>query len=196
MGKESDPTQWRLPHLDIWQRALAEEMDEASARRLLMLVQARYDELYSTRTRFSHSALRMHLEDNILPGLALYQVLRGEGQSEEAALKSVERLFEAAMEPRRRQTAMIGRLPIFYHLTRGSTRWIMDRNFPAEGWDTEWVEVSSKVVAFDIRRCFYLDTLTAYDAPELTPVFCNLDDFMYGRGDDCCDFRFYRATRQ
>jgi hypothetical protein len=71
-----------------------------------------------------------------------------------------------------------------------------------------WIENSAELVAFDIHRCFYLDVLTAYDAPELTPLYCHLDDLLVenvspymrwartqtlGRGGVCCDFRYRRV---
>jgi hypothetical protein len=86
----------------------------------------------------------------------------------------------------------------------------MRSSFPPQGWDTEWVEVSSQAVAFNLHRCFYVDVLTEYGAAELTPFYCRLDDLIYedvsphvrwdrtktlGRGDDCCDFRFTRVRR-
>jgi hypothetical protein len=76
-----------------------------------------------------------------------------------------------------------------------------------EGWSTTWLEDSPARVAYDLTGCFYLDTLTAYGAPELTPSFCRMDDLLYGRlerarwgrtgtlarGDARCDFRFTRV---
>lgn len=83
------------------------------------------------------------------------------------------------------------------------------RLFPSSGWQIEWVENSRRRVAFNIRRCFYLDVLTRYGAPELTPAFCDLDNIpgemlkpnvvferksTLGRGAACCDF-CYRNGR-
>ena len=71
-------TSRRMPGLSAWQRALAEKRGEAEAAMLAARVQARYDELCAQRPHFANIALRAHLEGNILPGLALYQVLREE----------------------------------------------------------------------------------------------------------------------
>jgi hypothetical protein len=71
----------------------------------------------------------------------------------------------------------------------------------------EPVEDNDRCFAYDVHRCFYLDVLTAYGAPELTALYCKMDDLMYealpptitweraktlGRGDDRCDFRWCR----
>ena len=81
----------------------------------------------------------------------------------------------------------------------------MRRAFPRQGWDAEIIEDSEQSFAINMRSCFYLDVLTAYGAPELTPVFCRMDGLLYeglpeaiawertqtlGEGGDCCDFRW------
>jgi len=87
----------------------------------------------------------------------------------------------------------------------------MRLNFPAEGWETEWVETSGDEISFNMTRCFYLDVLAEHGVPELTALYCKMDDLTYddvspqvkwdrkhtmGRGDDCCDFRFERVRRR
>src|ERR1051326_5530126 len=68
----------RMPNLKTWQRALIEKHGEVQGAILAARAQARYEEFYNERPRFTHPALRWHLEQNILPGLALYQALREE----------------------------------------------------------------------------------------------------------------------
>ena len=83
------------------------------------------------------------------------------------------------------------------------------REYPEEGWDIEWLDVSGEQIAYTINRCFYLDVLLEYDVPELTAQYCRVDHLIYeglsphakwarkgalGRGDDCCDFRFERVN--
>ena len=79
------------------------------------------------------------------------------------------------------------------------------KQFPPEGWDTTYIEISPDRIAFNMTRCFYLNTLTAHGAPELTASFCRSDDVMaelfppsirfirphtLGRGDAVCDFQY------
>lgn len=86
----------RMPRLDAWQRALAKQWGEAGAAMLASRVLARHQALYARRPHFARRALRVHLERDILPGLALYQVLLEETGAQEDALAEVEDLFEAA----------------------------------------------------------------------------------------------------
>jgi hypothetical protein len=196
-----------MPHRDLWFREIAGLLGAVPGHALMERVEARYAALYEARTHHDHPALMEHLEENILPGLALYQALREDGHHEQAALKTVERLFVLSMGQRRGQLGRLGRLPLFFSLLRALTRRIMARSYPPSGWDVSWPREGRKVVAFDIHRCFYLDVLTEYGAPELAPVYCRLDDLLYeglwpgvrwqrtgtlARGDGCCDFRFYR----
>ncbi|HEU5102344.1 MAG TPA: L-2-amino-thiazoline-4-carboxylic acid hydrolase [Roseiflexaceae bacterium] len=84
----------------------------------------------------------------------------------------------------------------------------MQRSYPKEGWTTQWVADDDQRLAFNIRRCLYLDTLMAYDAPELMPHICAFDDWMFetlpptiawertttlSRGGDRCDFYWRRV---
>jgi hypothetical protein len=86
----------RVPRLDAWQRALAEQWGEAGAAMLGSRVLAKHQSLYARRPHFARRALQLHLERDILPGLALYQVLLEETGAQEDALAEVEDLFEVA----------------------------------------------------------------------------------------------------
>jgi hypothetical protein len=200
----------RMPYLDFGQQVLAETRGEVKAALLAARVQARYDELYAHRPRFHHPALRRHLEEGVLPGLALYQTLREENDDQEAALAEIDRILAALVERsgRRKLVQIIGRLPDPFAILRIANRWAMKRVYPPEGWRFEWVEDSDQCIAYDAHECFYLDVLTAYGAPEVTAHFCAVDDLLFGdlpgiawertqtlsRGDDRCNFRFCRVA--
>ncbi len=195
----------QLPDAEIWRQVLTEQRDPIEAEALVENVQQRYEALYRSRPHYDHPALRMHLEQNILPGLALYQVLQAEKGDQAAALAEVEVLLHAgaARSGMRKATAALKYLPEPFRLMRLVARAAMKYGFPAAGWETEWLEDSDQRIAFSIHRCFYLNTLTTYGAPELTRLFCAGDDVVYevlppsirwertgtlGRGNEVCDF--------
>jgi hypothetical protein len=79
------------------------------------------------------------------------------------------------------------------------------KQFPPEGWDINYIKDNADRIAFNMTRCFYLNTLTDLGTPELTASFCTSDDVMaecfppairfvrphtLGRGDDVCDFQY------
>lgn len=198
----------RMPYLDTWQRELAKTRSEVGAALFAGRVRARYDALYAQRPRFAHPALRFHLETGILPGLALYQELQTE-LAPTAALAETERLFVAAHKGYPTLFSLVKRLSDPFAVYRVGFKWALRNSTPAEGWEMTIMEDTSECLAFEVRnRCFYLDVLTAYGAPELTAAFCKMDDLTYpllapeiiytrtktlGRGDECCDFRFCRG---
>jgi len=171
-------------------------------------IQARIQELSRECRLPADRQLRRHLQEFILPGLAVYQVLRAQGLDQAAALARVDELFELVAAPYRQQMQRLGRFPLIYPLLRLYIRVAM-REYPAAGWQTEWVENSAQAIRFNMRSCFYVDTLSRYGAPELTACFCRNDDLIYeqmspyltwkrtqtiGRGAQYCNFCFERAA--
>lgn len=208
----------RMPHLDVWQRELAKTRGTVGAALFAGRVQARYAALYAQRPRFAHPALRQHLAENILPGLALYQELRVEpapaaaAVAASAALAEAEELFAAAFTGQSALFPFLKRLPDPFAVFRVACRWMLRASTPDEGWEMIITQDTRDCLTFFVlNRCFYLDMLTAYGAPELTPAFCKMDDLVYsqlapeiiytrtttlGRGDDCCDFCYCRGGMQ
>jgi len=196
------------PRLRAWQQSLRKEYGPVDAAFFGAKVQSRYEELYARRPRFCRRALRAHLEENILPGVALYQTLLGEGLNPNAALDMITDLNRAVILQKYGRFKPLARLPIFFPLFRWIVRGMMRFNFPPEGWDTEWVEDSPRRMAFNLHSCFYHRVLSYYGVPELTAIFCDSDDEMMeafgpavrfersttiGRGGALCDF-CYRAV--
>ena len=200
--------------LRIWQTALAEEHGEIEAAMLIARVRSQYEGLYASRPHFANPVLRTHLEQAILPGLALYTVLRQRNRNAESAGDEVDRVFTAWMEStdRYQELKLLQRLPqdAAFKLVRVLNRLILKVKYPAggAGWGVRWVEDSPARVAYDMTECFYHKVLTAYGAPELTAHFCKVDDLLYSnlpgikwertktlaRGDDCCNFGFSRMA--
>ena len=198
-----------LPQLAVWRRELATTRGNFEAARLVGLVQARYDELFPSRPRFSTRAVRAHLEHRILPTLALYQTLRDAAPTQRAALDETMALTRASAEPTRRLYALVGKTPDPFRAFRLLAKPFMRMGFPEEGWRVAWVEDSEQRLAFDIRdRCPYRDTYTALGAPELAPLHCTMDDWLFeplspwirfertgtlAQGCDRCDFQYHRV---
>ena len=85
-----------MPHLNAWQRTLAEQWGKVKAAMLASRVLAKYQVLHDRRPRFARHILQSCLERDILPGLALYQVLLEETGAQEDVLAEVADLTEAA----------------------------------------------------------------------------------------------------
>ena len=75
-----------MPNARIFQRILAGQRGEVEAALLMARIQERYDELKARRPIFDGAIFNTHVVGNILPGLAVYQILREEGLTTEAAM--------------------------------------------------------------------------------------------------------------
>jgi hypothetical protein len=186
--------------------AMQKALKKLNAPKFYDLALTRMDEINAERKRYTKNVLEEHFSDNILPILALYLVLKESGR--EDAFQFSEKVAYEIFDTGRKRMEFLGRFPFFYTLIQKNIHSFMAKAFPAEGWEIEWLEVSEKQVAFNMHGCFYHQALSDYNAPELTPVFCNLDDLIYenasphltwarsgtiGRGDAHCDFRFINA---
>lgn len=167
-------------------------------------VAARYRELHASQDWPASPQLRWHLVEGILPGLALYQVLREQGESQDAALGGIDRAFDQLFSADVRQMKRIGRLPFALLFFRLSVMTFM-RKYPPEGWQIEWRQNDKNGIRFDMASCFYQATLQRLGAPELTASFCRVDDLIYSEmspyvawqrtmtiagGNAYCDFCF------
>ena len=144
-----------------------------------------------------------HLERQILPGIAAYEVLQTIMLKEEA-LQTVHGYVEQRARRMHRYLAPMLRLPGLYRLVPGifvkSTRTLFG---PAAGFAATELKTDQGTWRIDMTRCPYHDTCVEYGCPELCPCFCDSDDISYvglhprliwhrtktlGRGGDCCDF--------
>jgi len=199
----------RMPNAKAWQQLLEKKRGSIEAATLIARTQLRYAELVHQGITFEDKALQFHLKMVILPGLAFYQTLRADGLSEEAALAEVDALFEAHYETGLikfiRRNHLLALIPGGFSTFKRLVRTSMRLGFPSPAWKLEYTPEDEQLFGFDFHRCFYLDILTYYGAPELTASFCKVDDITMttlpedirwkrtgtlGMGASRCDFRW------
>jgi hypothetical protein len=192
-------------HFPRWQNMLAHTRGSAPAAEIMAHTQTRYAELRTRSPAVAKRAQRAQLERMILPGLALYQVLREENANQANVFAEMEALFAASFAPMRNAIFIFRRVPAPFTALRLALH-LQLRGERPEDW--AMVEDSTRCFAFDVRRCFIHDTLSAYGAPELTQLYCKMDDLLnerlprsikwartttIGRGSARCDFRWERV---
>lgn len=150
--------------------------------------------------------LQFHLRSAILPVLAFYQVLlpMNKGDRETTIAEITEVVRDWILRMTRNFLVPLRYIPDPFRLFKPGFDIVM-KLFPPSGFDTRYLEKSEERIAFDINRCFYLNTLTRYGVPELTTVFCAADEAMaelfpssiefqrtqtLGRGGSHCDFQY------
>ena len=183
--------------------AYAELADDARKRAAL----AEYKALCAEND-LSDGMLAGHLLKAILPAVAIYRVLARSGDKN-AAFAAVRDAALRSARPSAEMFQALGRLPFGFPLLRFITPLATKNGFGESGWEMRWVENTRDAIAFTAHSCFYDRVLKRYELPELTPVFCEVDDVIYGdiphilwgrtktigRGDAVCDFRFVNERR-
>ena len=172
----------QLPNRKTWQTLMAKQRGPVSAGIFLAKTQSHYESLMMQRPALESRVLRLHLETNITPSLALYRAFLEESADQMIALKATDHLLEKWLRSAPplwfRLNQHLSRLPVNFSGFRRYTRWLMRLVFPSPAWDTIFIADNNNTLAFNIYQCFYLDFLRYYQAPELTPVFCKADDIM------------------
>ena len=200
------------PRLNSWQREITRQRGKAEALLFMERVQSKYVELFIHSRSYQPRVLqKQHFENNILPLIAVYQVLLAEGNEPKSALKTLDCLLEAGIAGQKRLYKFWGRFPFFFDMLRYMLKPMVGLQYPKAGWQIEFPGLGPDVVALDGHGCFYLDVLTEYGLPELTRHFCHLDDYLFegvtpyirwertqtlGRGGELCNFRYYRVKQE
>ncbi len=144
-----------------------------------------------------------HLESQIMPGIAIYEVLQTVVSKEEA-LQLIHGYVNAHAQNYHTLFRRLLKLPGLYRTMPGIfAKAVMEKFGPAAGFRFVTHQSTNDVIRFDMLRCPYHDACAQYNCPELCRCFCDSDDITYdglhpklvwhrtktlGRGDDCCDF--------
>ncbi len=199
-----------MPYAERWQTLLVSRRGGNEAARLIARAQARYGLLVKQMPSPPVEMGRDQWLQRVLPVLALYRILREEGEREATIHSLLEALLWDTFDRERRLIRLVGRLPrwmawsFFRRLVRSQLRQFYDTGT----W--RWVdEQGDRVLAFDVTHCTLHQALTLQGAPSLTSVFCAMDDRLagllpahivwrrtgtLGQGDDCCDFRYEQRS--
>ncbi len=174
----------------------------AQAAQLQRAVHQRIEEMREESAGASKE-LWKHLESQILPGIAIYEVLQTVVSKEEA----LQLVHDYVEERAWRLRAIFQRILKFPGLYRKIpvifAKGVAQMFGASAGFTAVQHEASKTVIRFDMVRCPYHDFCARYGCPELCHCFCDSDDITYdglhprliwhrtktlGRGDDCCDF--------
>jgi hypothetical protein len=148
--------------------------------------------------------LHNHLLQSILPAVVFYRVLNVNGYDKNKILDSIKNSIFSADTPMAKYFQNMGKLPFFYSLFRIMCKLSLKFVYGKSGWDMRWKINNSHEMAWDCHSCFYEKEFRKYGVPDLTMLFCQSDDFIYGdipnikwersktigEGAEICDFKF------
>ena len=193
-------------------KALLDTLSEESAEKnaaLVLRMESEYKRLLSEQT-FADAMLARHLKKSILPAVAAYKMLIADGKTQNQAFEAVRASVLADSEKQKIAFQKIGTLPFGFFLMRLMTPLSLKTTFGPSGCDFTWKQNDRRALKWDCSRCFYADIFTQHKVSELTSIFCESDDVVYGsiptirwartrtigNGDDVCDFTFYNERAE
>ena len=151
-------------------------------------------------------SLRQHVHAVILPAIALREILPKNGYAKGECLRLIRSSVLESAKPLQRAFSTVGRLPFFFPIFRVMCKKSMPAMYGEGGWVFRWKTNTKTAIEWDCTKCIYHDLFVQYGFRELTAIFCESDDVMYGsiptarwgrtktigRGADICDFCFYK----
>ena len=170
--------------------------------------EAVYEELLAHADDKHNTVIRNHLQRKLFPPMAYYKTLCANGFSKEKALEYVKQETCKAASAKRDKMKKMAGLPFAYGLYRMGVKSFMRKNFPDDGWQTEWVRCDGKEIHFNLHRCIYWDLTNQHGCPELCCVYCENDAISFsgllpkirferggtlGNGAPFCDFHFVKV---
>jgi hypothetical protein len=158
--------------------------------------------------------IKWHMTNYIFPILAYYMSLLDAGFiSDDAYANTLEVTQKQAMAWRDKYK-VFGKIPFLYPLFKIGCKKVMNKEYPVEGWETDWIRYDKEEVSFNMKRCVYFEVTSQYGHAELCTIFCKNDTTTFsafapkvifersgtlGMGNECCDFHFknrkYIGTR-
>lgn len=192
-------------------KALLDTLSDKSAEdnaALVLRMESEYKRLLSEQT-FADAMLARHLKNQYcLPSPHTKRLLRTENKNQ--AFEAVRASVLADSEKQKIAFQKIGTLPFGFLLMRLMTPLSLKTTFGPSGWDFTWKQNDRRALKWDCSRCFYADIFTQHKVSELTSIFCESDDVVYGsiptirwartrtigNGDDVCDFTFYNERAE
>lgn len=151
--------------------------------------------------------IKNHMQNNIFPVLAYYMALLDLGIDRTTAYNNVLEQTQRYAKIEKAKNQSLGNMFGAYFMFRMAVKKVMSKNFPAEGWETEWVKCDMKEIHFNLKSCVYYETVRKYGHPELCTVFCKNDTTSFsgflpkikfkrngtiGEGAKMCDFHFLK----
>lgn len=149
--------------------------------------------------------IRWHLHTNMLPAIAIYLAFKEYGATADKAYEYTDEVMQISRIKMRDKNQPLGRLPFGYALFRAFCKPVMNKQYPAQGWEVEWKQYNKREIHFDMKTCIYHDTTKRYSCEEICPLFCANDDVIFtgyqpavvfersgtiARGQAVCDFHF------
>ena len=140
---------------------------------------------------------------NLITSLAMVMVLEENGKARSEAEKAVADAMYKFIEPQIKSMEKLASHSWFVDFLKFSMP-IKFRNTLGYGWSVDFPEAPKGVFSMVTHKCIYAQIFEKYGMPEMTAVFCKVDDILYsnlpcaeflytqqiGNGGAVCDYTF------
>lgn len=167
-------------------------------KRLLVIMEKLIRENYSyaDNNNYAHMC-------NLMTSLAMETALEEMGKTRSEAQDAVAQTMYSFIQPQKAAMRKLATNSWFVGMLK-LTMPIKFRHTLGYGWDVEFPKCGSGVFTMITHRCIYRDIFGKYGMPEMTAIFCRVDDILYsdlpraefiytqqiGRGGSMCDYSF------
>jgi hypothetical protein len=172
----------------------------------------RYASMLTEANYRGNKSIRTHIDKTMFPAIAYHLILQSHGYTKEEALGlTLKEMQKSAFILKAKiETSGFGKFPFAYNMFKLSVKWVVNKMYPDEGWEIEWVRFDNNEMIMHIRRCIYAELTIQYGCPELCSVFCASDTVIFqgyepkikflrsgtiADGADFCDFHFIRGNK-
>ena len=140
---------------------------------------------------------------NLLTSLGMILVLEENGETRENAENLVASAMYKYIVPQKQSMKKLASFGFFVSFLKMTmpTKYRLTLGY---GWDVEIPKCSRDTFALTTHECIYKKIFTKYEMPEMTAVFCKVDDILYselpraefsyteqiGTGGKVCDYSF------
>ena len=190
-----------IPEKMIMQSRFSDFYSKWSERDKLRLCE-KMSELIAENSDYTDDKNYGHL-CNLITALAMVIVLEESGKSRSEAEKNVADAMYTFLEPTKASMEKLASHSCFVKLLK-LTMPIKFAHTLGFGWDVEFPKCPNDRFTMITHKCIYQQLFTKYGMPEMTAVFCEVDDLMYstlpraefiyteqiGRGGSMCDYTF------
>ena len=152
--------------------------------------------------------IKWHMDKNMLPSIAIYLAFKKFDSTDDNALDYTDQVLQMFRLKMQKKNKVLGRLPFGYSAFKMFCRSVMNKQYPKQGWDVEWITYNANEIHFNMKSCIYFEITKKYNCPEMCTLFCKNDDVIFtgykpaiifertgtiARGQKVCDFHFKNA---
>ena len=142
---------------------------------------------------------------NLFTSLAFVFSYEERGRTREESIAIVRNAMYDFVKPQINTMKKLSRLPVFVPFLKVYMP-IKIRKTAGYGWNIELPQAPNNTFSMITHDCIFDQLFRKYGIPELTAVFCHIDDIIYdalpgadfvytqqiGNGGSCCDYSFVR----